>query len=98
MVERAQMMAMQTGPATDNTLILLAGLMRTAAQLPGRKIVFVISDGFYLNDRKSGAAERIKRITNAAGLYQVRVGVRDLKSDRIGSAMQRVEVPNIPAR
>ncbi len=32
-----------------------------------------------------------------AGLYQVRVGVRDLKSGRIGSAMQWIEVPNISA-
>ena len=30
-----------------------------------------------------------------AGLYQVRVGVRDLKNDRIGSAMKWIEVPNI---
>jgi len=30
-----------------------------------------------------------------AGLYQVRVGVRDLKNGRIGSAMQWIEVPNI---
>ena len=30
-----------------------------------------------------------------AGLYQVRAGVRDLKSGRIGSAMQWIEVPNI---
>jgi hypothetical protein len=30
-----------------------------------------------------------------AGLYQVRVGVRDLKGGRIGSAMQWVEIPNM---
>jgi hypothetical protein len=32
-----------------------------------------------------------------AGLYQVRVGIRDLKNGRIGSAMQWIEVPNISA-
>src|SRR5215213_9970739 len=47
---RAQEIAVESAPATDNTLRLLEGLMRTAAQLPGRKLVFVISDGFYLND------------------------------------------------
>ncbi len=31
------------------------------------------------------------------GLYQVRVGVRDLKSGKIGSAMQWIEIPNISA-
>jgi len=30
-----------------------------------------------------------------AGLYQVRVGVRDLKSGRIGSAMQWITIPNL---
>src|SRR6185436_16499165 len=30
-----------------------------------------------------------------AGLVQVRVGVRDLKSGRIGSAMQWIQIPNL---
>jgi len=32
-----------------------------------------------------------------AGLFQVRVGVRDLKSGRIGSAMQWIQIPNLSA-
>jgi len=64
---RAQEMTVMAAPDTDNTLIMLEGLMRTAGQLPGRKLVFMISDGFYLNDRKSGSLGRIKRITDAAG-------------------------------
>jgi len=64
---RAQELTTMAAPDTDNTLILLEGLMRSAGQLPGRKLVFMISDGFYLNDRKSGSTDRIKRITDAAG-------------------------------
>ena len=64
---RAQEMTVMAAPDTDNTLIMLEGLMRTAGQLPGRKLVFMISDGFYLNDRKTGSQGRIKRITDAAG-------------------------------
>ena len=64
---RAQQITVESAPATDNTLRLLEGLMRTAAQLPGRKLVFVISDGFYLNDVKTGSLDRIKRVTDAAG-------------------------------
>ena len=30
-----------------------------------------------------------------AGLYQVRVGVRDIKSGKIGSAMQWIQVPKV---
>ena len=66
-IERARQIVVQSAPDTDNSLIQLEGLMRTAGQLPGRKLVFVISDGFYLNDRQYGSTERIKRITDAAG-------------------------------
>lgn len=66
-IERAQQLRIQAAPDTDNTLRLLEGLMRTASQLPGRKLVFVISDGFFLNDRESNSRERIKRVTEAAG-------------------------------
>ena len=64
---RANQIAVESAPATDNTLRLLEGLMRTASQLPGRKVVFVISDGFYLNDFKTGSYDRIRRVTEAAG-------------------------------
>jgi VWFA-related protein len=77
--ERAQEMVAFTAPAVDNTLIMLEGLMRTAAQLPGRKIVFMISDGFYLNDRKSGSIDRIRRITNAAGRAGVVINTLDAR-------------------
>ncbi|HEU4835534.1 MAG TPA: VWA domain-containing protein [Pyrinomonadaceae bacterium] len=64
---RAQQIVQNSAPSTDDTLRLLEGLMRTAAQLPGRKLVFVISDGFYLTDKKYGAIDRIKKVTDAAG-------------------------------
>ena len=89
-IERAQMMVMQAAPDTDNTLILLEGLMRTAAQLPGRKVVFFISDGFYLNDRKSGSRDRIKRITDAAG----RAGVVIYTLDARGIISEALDVTN----
>jgi len=77
--ERAQEMVTSTAPATDNTLIMLENLMRNAGQLPGRKIVFMISDGFYLNDRKSGAIDRIRRITAAAGRAGVVINTLDAR-------------------
>jgi VWFA-related protein len=64
---RAQQIVLESAPSTDDTLRLLEGLMRSAAQLPGRKLVFVISDGFYLTDKKYGAIDRIKKVTDAAG-------------------------------
>jgi VWFA-related protein len=64
---RAQQIVVESAPSIDDTLRLLEGLMRTAAQLPGRKLVFLISDGFFLNDKKYGSIDRIKRVTDAAG-------------------------------
>jgi VWFA-related protein len=66
-VERAQMITTQSAPDTVNTLALLEGLMRTAAQLPGRKLVFVVSDGFYLSERSMASREKIHKVTEAAG-------------------------------
>jgi VWFA-related protein len=64
---RAQQIVQESAPSTDDTLRLLEGLMRSTAQLPGRKLVFVISDGFFLTDKKYGAIDRIKKVTDAAG-------------------------------
>lgn len=87
---RAQQMVVESAPATDDTLRLLEGLMRTAAQLPGRKLVFVISDGFYLSDRKTGAIDRIKRVTDAAG----RAGVVIYTLDARGIIGDSIDITN----
>lgn len=87
---RAQQMVVESAPSTDDTLRLLEGLMRTAAQLPGRKLVFVISDGFYLNDRKTGAIDRIKRVTDAAG----KAGVVIYTLDARGIIGDSIDVTN----
>lgn len=66
-IQRAHQIVAESAPATDNTLTLFEGLMRTIGQVPGRKLAFFISDGFYLNDRKTGSPDRIRSITDAAG-------------------------------
>ena len=88
--ERAQQIVVQAAPATDDTLRLLEGLMRTAAQVPGRKLVFVISDGFYLNDRKTGAIDRIRKVTEAAG----RAGVVIYTLDARGIVGDSIDITN----
>jgi VWFA-related protein len=88
--QRAQEIVVNSAPDTDNTLRLLEGLMRSAGQLPGRKLVFFISDGFYLNDFKSGSRDRIKRITDAAG----RAGVVIYTLDARGLIGDSLDVTN----
>jgi VWFA-related protein len=88
--QRANQIVVESAPATEDTLRLLEGLMRSAAQLPGRKLVFVISDGFYLNDRKTGAIDRIKKVTEAAG----RAGVVIYTLDARGLIGQGIDLTN----
>ncbi len=89
-IERANMITLQTAPETNNTLTLLQGLMRTAAQLPGRKLVFMISDGFYLNEREGASRDKIRKITEAAG----RAGVVIYTLDARGIVSEMRDVTN----
>jgi VWFA-related protein len=88
--QRAQQIVTMAAPDTDSTLRLLEGLMRSAGQLPGRKLVFLISDGFYLNDVKTGSLDKIRRITNAAG----RAGVVIYTLDARGIISESLDVTN----
>ncbi|HKO43708.1 MAG TPA: VWA domain-containing protein [Pyrinomonadaceae bacterium] len=69
--ERAGFLMRQSESVTTATLSTLESLMRSSSELPGRKLVFLISDGFFLNDRSTGFGDKLKRITDAA----VRSGV-----------------------
>jgi VWFA-related protein len=89
-IERANMITVQSAPDTDNTLSMLEGLMRTAAQLPGRKLLFMISDGFYLGDKKTGSPDKIRRITDAAG----KAGVVIYTLDARGLISEGIDVTN----
>jgi VWFA-related protein len=89
-IQRAQQIVTQSTPDTVNTLLLLEGLMRTVGQLPGRKLVFVISDGFFLNDRETNSRDRIKRVTEAAG----RAGVIIYTLDARGLIGEGLDVTN----
>lgn len=63
---RARALVAQGGLVTINTLTGLEGLIRGANKLPGRKLIFFISGGFFLDDRNSDSRSRLQRITSAA--------------------------------
>jgi VWFA-related protein len=69
--ERANLLLKQANAVTTNTLASLESLMRSSAKREGRKLVFFISDGFFLNDRNTGFASKLHDVTDAA----VRAGV-----------------------
>ena len=64
--DRANMLMRQSESVTSATLTTLESMMRSMGTMPGRKLVFLISDGFFLNDRSSGYSNKISRITDAA--------------------------------
>lgn len=63
---RASQMLRESASVTTNTLASLQTLVKTSARLPGRKLIFVVSDGFFLDLRNSDAHERLQQITAAA--------------------------------
>ena len=69
--ERARLILKQSTDVTTGTLAGLESLLRTATQQHGRKLVFFMSDGFYLNDRNTGFSSKLREVTDAA----VRAGV-----------------------
>jgi len=64
--DRASFLLRQSESVTTGTLSSLESLMRSVSQAPGRKVVFLISDGFFMNDRSTGMGEKIHRIADAA--------------------------------
>jgi VWFA-related protein len=63
---RARRILQQSYNLSRNTLSTLESLARKSAELPGRKLVFFVSDGFLINPHKSDMSDRIRNITNAA--------------------------------
>jgi len=63
---RARRILQQSYNLSRNTLSTLESLARRSSELPGRKLVFFVSDGFLINSHKSDMSDRIRNITNAA--------------------------------
>ncbi|MBV8858764.1 MAG: VWA domain-containing protein [Acidobacteria bacterium] len=65
---RATNITKQMESVTNGSLSALESLVRTAGQIEGRKLVFFISDGFYLDgkDSVSAANRRLQLVTDTA--------------------------------
>ena len=89
--DRANLLMRQSQSITSGTLSALESMMRSVSSLSGRKLVFFISDGFFLNDRSTGYSNKVSRIADAAVrgnlvIYSVDarglVGSTDVSSNR----------------
>jgi VWFA-related protein len=65
---RARAILVQAAAVISNTYSSLESLMRSSAHLPGRKLVFFISDGFLLDTgpRNADPREKLSEITDTA--------------------------------
>lgn len=63
---RASRIIQNAQSITTRTLATLKGTIDLTAALPGRKIIFLISDGFFVEQNHSDNLNRVQRITAAA--------------------------------
>jgi VWFA-related protein len=63
---RASAIQSQAARFTQNTLIGLEGLVKGAKNLPGRKVLFLLSNGFLLENRHADSFSKLRDITSAA--------------------------------
>jgi len=83
---RASALLREAAAITTNTLAGLKSLVDTSAALPGRKLLFLISDGFFLDNRNSDSSDRIQRITSAAAASGVVIYSIDARGLSVGGA------------
>lgn len=63
---RAQALQSQAERVNSNTLSGLESLVRSARNLPGRKLVFFLSGGFLIDTRRSSVINKLRNVTTAA--------------------------------
>ena len=76
---RAQGLLSQTGAFNTYTLNGLEKLVRSLNAIPGRKVVFVLSNGFHIQNRRGDAVQQLKQVTAAAAKSGVVIYSLDLR-------------------
>lgn len=64
---RAHALQSQAERVNSNTLTGLESLVRSARNLPGRKLVFFLSGGFLIDTRRTSVINKLRNVTNEAG-------------------------------
>ncbi|HEX6718826.1 MAG TPA: VWA domain-containing protein, partial [Pyrinomonadaceae bacterium] len=64
--DRAHTILQQAATIASQSLFGLESLVRSTAALPGRKVLFFLSDGFFLDDLNSINREQVRHVTSLA--------------------------------
>jgi VWFA-related protein len=81
---RARNILQQSSAISMNTLHTLATVVRGFGPLPGRKVLFFVSDGFLIDDGNSGLRDRMRTISDAAARAGVVIYSLDAQGLRSG--------------
>ncbi|MBV8855712.1 MAG: VWA domain-containing protein [Acidobacteria bacterium] len=81
---RARNIIQQSNAVAMNTLHTLASVVRGFGPLPGRKVLFFVSDGFLVDDNDSGLRDRMRTISDAAARAGVVIYSLDAQGLRAG--------------
>jgi VWFA-related protein len=106
---RARRILSESYNLTRVTLATLENLARSSGTLPGRKLIFFISDGFVLNPNFSDMTDRIRNITNASAKNGVVIysldgrglsvgGFSEADNNLMGSGDPRGEMTGVVSR
>ena len=68
------------------TLIALENLIRSTAPLPGRKVVFFVSDGFVVDLKRSNGASIIQRVAERSAAVGAVIYALDTRANVFGAA------------
>jgi len=68
---------------TINTLSTLRSLLASSASLPGRKIVFFLSDGFIVNQQDTNVVDMLKTVTESAAQTGAVIYTMDLRDTSV---------------
>jgi len=94
---RASQIAQQTGFLSMATLNSLKTLVKNSAGLPGRKLIFLVSDGFLLDNNNSDSYDRLRQITSAAAAAGVIIYSIDARGLTSGMPDASTEQPFDPS-
>ncbi|HEX8174819.1 MAG TPA: VWA domain-containing protein [Pyrinomonadaceae bacterium] len=94
---RANVLLQQMERTNRATLSTLEGVARSASGLAGRKLIFFISDGIFLDARNGSTLERVRNIVDASARSGVVIYSMDAKGLATGLPEAASDVPFDPS-
>jgi len=94
---RARMILQQGQAITRNTVAGLKSLVQTSSELPGRKLVFFVSGGFFYDDRNADTKAELERISADAARYGVVIYSLDPRGLTTGAPQPGDAIANDPS-